>query len=114
MKTVIHEGIKEGGDLLKTLLTGKRAVEVKEDGSVEVSDIPKKLSPIKIFIMALIAFIAYIGGQKLLTADNMLTLVAWMEAYKAYVLAISPVFGTLVLLVGGSGIVKRSKWSKDQ
>jgi len=114
MKTVIKEGIKEGGDLLKTLLTGKRAVEIKEDGSVEVSDIPKKLSPIKIFIMALIAFIVYIGGHRLLTENNVLTLVAWMEAYKTYVLAISSVFSPLVLIVGGSGIVKRSKWSKDQ
>jgi len=114
MKTVIHEGIKEGGDLLKTLLTGKRAVEIKEDGSVEVSDIPKKLSPIKIFIMALIAFIVYIGGRKLLTEDNMLTLIAWMDAYAKYVLAISPSFTTLILLVGGSGLLKKSKWSKDQ
>jgi hypothetical protein len=114
MKAVIKEGIKEGGDLLKTLLTGKRAVEIKEDGSIEVSDIPKKLSPVKIFIMALIAFIVYIGGRKLLTEANMATLIAWMQAYSTYVLAITPTFSILILLVGGSGLLKKSKWSKDQ
>ena len=73
----------------------------------------KRLTPIKIFIMVLIAFIVGVGGWALLTINNYDDLIKWMDAYKSYALAISPVFSILVFLVGGSGFIQKTKWGKD-
>ena len=73
----------------------------------------KRLTPIKIFIIVLIAFIVGVGGWALLTFDNYDDLIKWMDAYAKYALAISPFLSILILGVGGSGFIQKTKWGKD-
>jgi len=107
----ITTNIKEGAE---TAITGRRAQDTQSDMDVTVQNIVQKLTPVKVFIMLVVGFIVGMGARFFFMDLSIVQLIKYIGAYQTYVLAVTPVLGLLISIVGTSGIIKHSKWAKEK
>lgn len=105
----IVEVAKKGIDAIRDAEENKEEIEITGDPS----NGKKKPSFAKTFIFCIVSFIIIVGAWKFFTVKDLKDLLKYMEAFKEYVSAISPLVGILMFLVGASRAVRHTKWSKD-
>ena len=116
-KDVVKPVADAVADVRKTKITGERAQETTDEfevlSSVEQTDEKKPISLSKLLINAIVGGVAALGGYIVVKIGMGAFRFEMMSAYKDYVLAITPMVGILIGVVGAGRGFKHSKWAKE-